>query len=102
MDEFVTRAEHKEFAERIDKENDRQNKRLSELETAIKEITKITILIERLANSIENMQKELCSQGQRLKDIEDKPKNEWDKLKWLVIGAVVTGVVGFFLGRFLV
>ena len=102
MDEFVTRAEHKEFAERIDKENDRQNKRLSELETAIKEITKITISIERLANSIENMQKELYSQGQRLKDIEDKPKNEWDKLKWVVIGAVVTGVVGFILGRFLV
>lgn len=102
MDDFITRAEHREFAERIDAENNRQNKRIDKLERDVSDITQLTLSVQKIANSVENMQKELCAQGQRLKDIEDKPKNEWDKLKWLIIGALVSGTIAFFLGRFLV
>lgn len=98
MDEFMTKAEHREFAERIDSENKRQNKRIGDLEDGIKGITQVIITIERLATNVENMQKELCEQSQRLKAIEDKPKNDWDKVKWLVIGAVVSVAVATIWG----
>ena len=66
MSEYISREEHKEFAERIDAENERQNKRLSSLEETVKEIQRLTIAVERMAVSMEAMTKEIASQGQRL------------------------------------
>ena len=42
MEEYITRAEHKEFSERLDAENKRQNRRIDELDTAVKQIGELT------------------------------------------------------------
>lgn len=93
MDDFVTKAEHSEFSRRLAEENDRQNHRLSALEKAVESITTITVNLERLAISVENMTKELEKQGRRLEDIENTPKKRWEA----IVAALIAGIVGFAL-----
>ena len=94
MSEYISREEHKEFAERIDAENERQNKRLSSLEETVKEIQRLTIAVERMAVSMEAMTKEIASQGQRLDAIEKEPADKWKNAVWLVISALIAAAIG--------
>lgn len=94
MSEYISREEHKEFAERIDAENERQNKRLSSLEETVKEIQRLTIAVERMAVSMEAMTKEIASQGQRLDAIEKEPANKWKNAVWIVVSALIAAAVG--------
>ena len=87
---YVTVDVHKEFAQRIDAENERQNERLTALERGLQEIGKITVNVEKLAPNIEAMTDELKRQGARLSAIEDKPTKRWD--------AVITGLIGAVIG----
>ena len=97
MDEFVTKAVHEEFAKRIDEENDRQNHRLSVLETGQAQISDLVASVKVLAVNIETMSDELKKQGQRLADIEAKPAKRWDT----VVACIITGVLGFVLNMLL-
>lgn len=93
MDEgnrFVTWAVHNEFARRIDEENLRQSTRITNLEESVREIGRLTISVEKMAVSLENMATEQKKQGERLTTIEQKPAKRWD--------AVVTGIVGAIVG----
>ena len=94
MNEYISREEHKEFAERIDAENERQNKRLSSLEETVKEIQRLTIAVERMAVSMEAMTKEIASQGQRLDAIEKEPADKWKNAVWVVVSALIAAAVG--------
>lgn len=94
MSEYISREEHKEFAERIDAENERQNKRLSSLEETVKEIQRLTIAVERMAVSMEAMTKEIASQGQRLDAIEKEPADKWKNAVWIVVSALIAAAVG--------
>ena len=58
MGDFLTIAEHKEFAQRMEDEHKRQNHRIDILEKGIEQNNKLLVLVERLAVSMENMQKE--------------------------------------------
>ena len=97
MDDFVTRAEHIEFSKRMENEHDIQGKRITALEKAVDSINQITVNVERLAISMENMTKELERQGNRLDAIEETPKKRWES----IIAALVAGLVGFALNSFL-
>lgn len=101
MEDFVSSAAFQEYAHRIDAENEMQNERLSKLERTVEEITKLTISVEKMAISMENMTTELRSQGERLTDIESKPGEKWEKLSWVVITALATGILGYILGMVL-
>ncbi len=94
MSEYISREEHKEFAERIDAENERQNKRLSSLEETVKEIQRLTIAVERMAVSMEAMTKEIASQGQRLDAIEKEPADKWKNAVWIVVSALIAAAIG--------
>lgn len=94
MSEYISREEHKEFAERIDAENERQNKRLSSLEETVKEIQRLTIAVERMAVSMEAMTKEIASQGQRLDTIEKEPADKWKNAVWVVVSALIAAAIG--------
>ena len=96
MDEkdFVTRGEHREFCERIDKEDERQNRRLSELEQTVKQISELVTSVKVLAVNMENMSKEQAKMSERLTEIEQKPAKRWDA----VIGAMISGIVGLLIG----
>lgn len=97
MDDFVTKAEHGEFAKRIEDENLRQNARLNSLEKAVESITSITINVERLATSMEQVVKEIEKQGHRLDVIEETPKKRWES----IVAALIAGLMGFALNSFL-
>lgn len=94
MDSALTRAEHNEFAKRMEDEHTRQNKRITELEKVVGENNKLLVSVEKLALSMETMQKEQEDQGNRLEKLEDRDGEKWRKL----IGYVISGVVGIVIG----
>ena len=97
MDEYVTVAVHNEFADKIAREDDRQNHRISLLEESIKQIYILNTSVEKIAISIETLTKEVGAQNVRLKAIEDKPSQNWDKFIWLIGGVVLTAIVTLIL-----
>ena len=99
MDGALTRAEHNEFAKRMEDEHTRQNKRISELEKAVESNNKLLISVERLALSMETMQKEQADQGERLEKLESRDGENWRKLVGYVISAVVGIIIGFLFKR---
>ena len=94
MDGALTRAEHMEFAKRMEDEHTRQNKRISNLEEAFNQNTRLLVSVEKLASNMESMQKEQADQGERLEKLESKDGEKWDKL----VGYVISGVVGIIVG----
>lgn len=90
MDNALTRAEHIEFAKRMEDEHARQNKRIGDLEKASEKNGKLLASIERIATSVENMQKEIASQGDRLGRLEARDGEMWRK----IIGHIATTVLG--------
>ena len=99
MDGALTRAEHNEFAKRMEDEHTRQNKRISELEKAVESNNKLLISVERLALSMETMQKEQADQGERLEKLESRDGENWRKLVGYVISAIVGGVITFLFAQ---
>ena len=97
MEEFVTLEAHKEFAARIDAEDNRHNKRLERLEESMAMIQNLTVSVERMAVSIEGLAKEVGKQGERLTTIEEKPAKNWEKAVWAIGGAFLTGIVAYIL-----
>lgn len=87
--EEITRGEYEEVIKRVEAEEKRQNKRLDNLEESMSTLTDLTISIEKIATNIEVMQKELTKQGARLEKIEQEPAENWKKVVWLVIAALV-------------
>lgn len=94
MPEYVTIEVHNEFARRIEEENDRQNHRLNDLEATVKEISRLTVSVEKLAVSMSTMADELKRQGERLTAIEEKPAKRWDT----VISGIISGIIGILIG----
>ena len=97
MEEFITRAEHREFAEKLEKEDERQNKRLANLEESLKQIYALNTSVEKIALSIETLTKEVGTQNERLKAMEDKPAQNWEKAVWAVGGVILTAIIALVL-----
>ena len=87
--EEITRGEYEEVIKRVEAEEHRQNKRLDKLEESLQTLTDLTVSVQKIAVSIESMQKELTKQGERLQKIEQEPAENWKKVVWLVIAALV-------------
>lgn len=94
MEDFITRTEHNEYAQRIDAENKRQNERLRLLEENVSHITALTASVEKLAVSMEHMAKEQEKQGTRLEALEGRDGEMWRK----VVAYIATAIVGIVLG----
>jgi len=95
MDEAISRAEHEEFVRRMDEANERQSKRISILEEEVRQISDLTISINRMSISIENMTVQLVEQGKRLQALEAKDGEMWRKVTGYLITAVAGIVIGF-------
>ena len=96
-EQFLSLQEHNEFVRRMDDENNRQNKRLSNLESAINQLSELVASVKVLAVNVENIAKEINEQGIRLKEIEGKPVKRYET----IIGCVITGLVGAAISYFL-
>lgn len=97
MDSPITRAEHEEFRRRLEAEGKRQDKRIELLEQNTKQISSLTISVEKLAQSIEMTVKEQVKHGERLEVLENRDGEMWRK----AIGYIVTAVIGMAMGYFL-
>lgn len=94
MDDCLTLAQHKEFAQRIDEENKRQNERLTALENTVREINKLVVSVERMAVSMQMMGEEQKRTNERLDKIEAEPANKWRA----ATSAIITGIIGLAIG----
>ena len=99
MDEPISRAEHEEFAKRIDAQEKRQDKRLEMLENTVREIGALTLSVQRLAQSLESMVKEQERQGRRLQALEDRDGEKWRKLMGYIATALTSGAVTLLLSQ---
>lgn len=95
MDSPMTLALHEEFAKRMEDEHKRQNHRIDLLEKSVEENNKLLVSVERLAVSMETMQKEQANQGDRLEALEARDGEMWRKVVGHVITAVISIVIGF-------
>ncbi len=95
MDPSISREEHKEFVRRMDEANERQSKRISILEEEVRQIGDLTISINRMSISIENMTVQLVEQGKRLQTLENRDGEMWRKVTGYLLTAIVGIVIGF-------
>lgn len=93
-EDSVSRREHKEFARRIDQENQRQNHRIANLEEGLGRTSNLVVSVEKLAANMETMLKEMEKQGQRLSILEGRDGEMWRK----VAGYLITAVIGLIIG----
>ena len=95
MDTTISRAEHEEFAKRIEEENHRQNRRIEILEKNMQQLAALTSSVEKLAYSIEGMVKEQESQGNRLEKLESKDGEKWRSVSSYVITVTIGLILGY-------
>lgn len=101
MENFITDKEFEQYCKLAENENSRQNHRISELEETVKQIQDLTVSVHEISVSIAAMTKELTKQGERLEKIESRPAQSWDKLVWIIVSAVCSGVLGYLLASVL-
>ena len=89
-EQYLPLAVHDEFAKRMEDEHKRQNKRLGDLETTVKNIGSLTASVASLAKSVEQMAKAQEQQNERLEVLEGRDGEMWRK----VVGYAVTFAVG--------
>ena len=95
----ISRAEHEEFARRIDAQEKRQDRRLELLEGNVREIGALTVSVQQLAQSLESMVKEQERQGKRLQALEDRDGEKWRKLMGYIATALTSGAVTLLLSH---
>ena len=89
MDNFLSIELHKEYAKRMEDEHTRQNHRLANLEKAVEENRELLITVERIANSIENMQNEQKRQSEKLEELYSRDGNKWRKATDYILTALL-------------
>jgi hypothetical protein len=94
MSDYVTVDVHNQFVKRMEDENHRQNKRISECEESIKQMGEIVRSIDRLTTSVESLASDIQKQGVRLEAIEKEPAENWKKATWEVIKYAIVLVLG--------
>ena len=99
MDTPISRAEHEEFARRIDAQEKRQDRRLELLEEKVREIGALTVSVQKLAQSLQSMVKEQEQQGRRLQALESRDGEKWRKLMGYIATALTSGAVTLLLSH---
>lgn len=94
MENWIARAEHEEFAKRIDAENTRQNRRIEALEQSVDRFGRIASSVERLATNMEGMLREQERQGERLDKLEGKPGENWNVMVKSILTAIGSAIGG--------
>lgn len=102
MGDMVSRAEYEEFGKRMSSENqrlvdedNRQNRRIEALEENVRQISTLTLAVERLATNMESMTKQMEKQWKRLDVLESRDGEMWRKVTGYIITAVIGITIGF-------
>jgi oligoribonuclease NrnB/cAMP/cGMP phosphodiesterase (DHH superfamily) len=96
---YLLHVEHDEYAKRVEEEFSRVNHRLKDIEEDKKEQRELLIAVNKLADNMESMQKEVKAQGDKIQEIENRDGEKWRKAEWLVVTGFITGIIGFIVGQ---
>lgn len=97
---YLSKAVHDEFARRMEDEHKRQNKRITDLEGKVEDISELTASVARLAQSVEQMAKSQEKHGKRLETLEQKPAKRWESIVEKAILVLVTAIITYALSKF--
>lgn len=75
--------------------------RMSEREKADEALIELTTSVKTLGLNMEYMLKEQQKQGERLERLEHEPTEEYKHYKHLIIGCIITTVIGAAIGAVL-
>ena len=75
--------------------------RMDEREAADKTLIELTTSVKTLGVNMEYMVKEQQKQGERLERLEHEPTEEYKHYKHLIIGCIITTVIGAAIGAVL-
>ena len=76
-------------------------KRIDELEEEMKDNRELTVAVKEIATEIKHLREEQTDMNKRLKEIEDKPAQKWDKVTMTIIATVVGGIIGALISQIL-
>lgn len=94
---YLLKSVHEEFSIRMNEEHKRQNKRITDVEIKVKDISDLTASVASLAKSVEQMAKAQEKQAKRLEALEQKPAKKWESFADKVIWAVAAALIAFIL-----
>ena len=95
--EDLTAGRFEATVERLDAENTRQNHRLADIESQIKELRDLNVAVGKMAVSLETMAAELKKQGERLEKMEQAPSRILSLILTAIISTVVAASVTFLI-----
>ena len=95
--DYIERHEFDQYSQRMESEHERQNHRIADLEALSKQNNQLLISVNKLASSMETMQKELTKQGGRLEVLESRDGNKWRQLVSHGLTVLVTVLVTYAL-----
>lgn len=97
MSEYIEREEHREFVKRMEDEHLRLHKRLEVVEEDTKNLSKLCISVESLANSVKTMLKEQEKHDQRIVVLESRDGEKWRDTVRDVMKVLIGALIGFLL-----
>ena len=98
MSDFIGRHEHDEMVKRMEDEHKRLSKRITTVEEAVKENSKLIISVHDLATSVKKMQEEQQKQGEKLEELEQIPAKNWNTVKTALITGIISAAIGLVVG----
>lgn len=99
MEDCVKQKECDVCKELYDEINRSQNRRIDSLEQEIRQVHSLTVAVEKMAISLENMTVELKKQGERLGVLEAEPGKKWREVTGAVIIFIVSAVLTYVFTR---
>lgn len=99
MDSPITRAEHNEFMKRMEEEHTRQNHRICNVEKAVEQNNKLLISVEKLALSMEGMQKEQSELRNDVDEIKNRDGQKWRKTGEDLVKILLSLLMGYIFAQ---
>jgi len=74
---------------------------IDEMKEDIRNITRLTIAVEKIANKVDNIDEKVNSIDSRLTVVEKEPATEYKSIKKAIITTIISTVVGAVVGALL-
>ncbi len=94
-EEYLPRGVHDEFAQRMEDEHHRINRRLEKMENTIAEINQLTLSVHSLAESVQRMCAEQERQSERLLTLESRDGENWRTVMKYLLTGIAGALAGF-------
>ena len=93
MDDYISRAEHNEYAKKVDERDREHVKRIETVEQTVKQLEALTYSVEKLANNMQRMCDVQEEQGKRLEALEKKPLTRMQEAGSTAQSAIITAII---------